>query len=324
MRALLFDGQTVSLAVNHPEPELSDGEAIIRPIKVGLAATDLQVAQGLFDFKGVLGHEFVGVVESTNGSGAELLGQRVVGAPGSVCGVCDLCQGGLREHCRQRTMLGIHNRNGCLADRFALPVANLVAVPESVDNDSAVFVPQIAAALQAARQLTIEGKPFITVLGDGPMGMIAAQVMAKLNASVRVIGRYTEKLAICEKWGLKHRHMDDIGRRADQDVVVDCTGSPSGFELATRLVRPRGTVVMMTLLADWQHNRAGVDLTQVVMNELRVIGTMGGPIGEAIRALQRGSVDVVSLMTRRKSLNDGPELLKAAQQPGIMKVIVDI
>lgn len=324
MRALHFDGQSVHLSGNHPSPRLKKGEALIRTVKASLSTLDRQVVAGLFEYTGVLGHEFVGIVESVEGAPNDLVGTRVVGSPATMCGQCDLCQAGLREHCRHQTMLGLHDRDGCLAELFALPIANLVGVPESVDDDRAVFASAVASALQAARQLTIEGKPFITVLGDGPMGMIAAQVMARLNASVRIIGRYSEKLEICEKWGLKHRHVDDIGRRADQDVVVECTGRSEGFALATQLVRPRGTIVLMTLRADWEQRREGVDLTPVVMNEIRVIGSRGGPINEAIGVIEREIVDVVSLISRRKSLSDGPALLQAAAQPGIMKIIVDI
>jgi threonine dehydrogenase-like Zn-dependent dehydrogenase len=141
---------------------------------------------------------------------------------------------------------------------------------------------------------------------------------------VRVIGRYSQKLAICEKWGVKHRHADDIGRRADQDIVVECTGSPDGFALAARLVRPRGTIVLKTLHADWDRRQIGADLTPLVMNEINVIGSAHGPLGEALGVLQRHEVDVVSLIGRRMSLGDGVAILKAAAQPGALKVLVDV
>ncbi len=241
-----------------------------------------------------------------------------------VCGGCDMCQAGLSNHCRHRTVLGIQGRDGCLADWLVLPAANLEAVPDSVDDDHAVFVETVAAAIQSARQLTIEGKPYITVLGDGPLGLLTAQVMAKLNASVRLIGRYTEKLSVCEKWRIKHRHVDDIGRRADQDIVVDCTGSPTGLELATQLVRPRGTILVKTLLSTQADAISAANLSPVVVNELTVLGSRFGPVAQAISMLAQGEVDVVSLISKRMSLTDGPALLTAASQPGVLKVLVDM
>lgn len=219
--------------------------------------------------------------------------------------------------------MGQSGRDGCFSDRFTLPITNLALVPESVDDDRAIFAQLVGASIQVVRQLTIEGRPFITVLGDGPLGLIMVQVLAKLNATVRLIGRYSEKMALCERWGIKHRHADDIGRRNDQDIVVDCSGSSQGFELATKLVRPRGKIIVKTLLADWNRTGAGVDLTDVVMNEIVVHGSRSGPISEAIGMIEREEIDVVSLIGRRMSLNDGPTLISAASQTGMLRVLVD-
>jgi threonine dehydrogenase-like Zn-dependent dehydrogenase len=325
MRALIFDGTAPALAEGHPSPVAADGEAVIRTVRAGVSSTDLEICQGLLGFNGVLGHEFVGVVEAIEGEDQlGLTGKRVVGSIGVVCGACDMCVAGLSAHCRQRTTLGMDGRDGCLAERFTLPARNLAAVPDDLDDDHAVFAEPLAAAIQAARQLTIEGKPYITVLGDGPLGLLMVQVMAKLNASVRLIGRYSEKLAICEKWRIKHRHVDDIGRRADQDIVVDCTGAAAGLELAMQLVRPRGKIVLKTLTAPDTRVAPGVDLTPLVTNEIDLIGSWRGPLDEALTLLSRREVDVVSLISRRMMLDDGPGLLTAAGQPGVIKVLVGV
>jgi len=325
MRAIIFDGTSARLVNSHPEPQPARGEAIVRTTAAAVSSIDLEVCQGLLGFTGTLGHEFVGVVEAVEGEDAiGLTGKRVVGSINVVCGRCDMCQAGLSRHCRQRTMLGMQGRDGCLADQFTLPAQNLLAIPDSLDDDHAVFVVPLGAALQALRQLTIEGKPYITVLGDGPLGLLMVQVMARLNASVRLVGRYSEKLLVCEKWGIKHRHVDDVGRRADQDIVLDCTGSPTGLELAMQLVRPRGKILLKTLLAPTSRIAAGVDLTPLVLNELELIGSATGPLEESVSMLARGEVDVLSLISRRMSLDDGPEILKAAAQPGTIKVLVNL
>jgi threonine dehydrogenase-like Zn-dependent dehydrogenase len=150
------------------------------------------------------------------------------------------------------------------------------------------------------------------------------QVMAKLNASVRLIGRYSEKLALCEKWRVKHRHVDDIGRRADQDIVVDCTGSPAGLDLAVQLVRPRGTIVLKTIYALTKGVPADIDRAPIVMKEITLLGSRWGPTGEAMSMIARGAVDVVSLIGKRMTLNDGPAVLNTAAQPGMLKILVDI
>lgn len=320
-RALIHDGNAVFLSTWHPEPTPLPGEAVIRPTRLAIAALDRQAVHPPGNHRGVLGHEFVGMVESVNGDDPRrLAGKRVVGSINTICGECDLCLRGLSAHCRTRTLLGLHGRDGCFADAFALPCRNLELVPDGVDDDHAVFAHSLASAIQAVRQLTIEGKPYITVLGDGPLGLLCVQLMARLNASVRLIGRHHAKLAICEKWGIKHRHVDDIGRRADQDIVVDCTGSPDGLALSMQLVRPRGKVLLKSL-----HGPAPtIELSPIVNNEIELIGSHFGPIGEAVAMLARREIDVVSLIAKRVNFDKAEIAWKAAGERGMLKVLMDV
>lgn len=324
MRALVLNEAGVDLDERFNEPTAGAGEVLIRPTRMGVCSTDLELCKGYMGFRGVLGHEFVGVVEAV-GKGADKawVGKRVVGEINCVCGACDMCKAGLKEHCRDRTVLGIMGRDGCFADRFVLPVGNLHAVPENVDDDRAVFAEPLAAALQLVRQLTIEGRPNVTVLGDGRLGLLCTQVLAKLNATVRCVGKHEVKLGLCEKWGIKHRLLGDVGLLQDQDIVVDCTGSPSGLVTAMQMLRPRGTLVMKTTVAPGGLDAAGVDLSPIVINELNVIGSRCGPFDEAVDVLSREAVDVVSLISRRMKLSDGPALLEQAKKPGMIKVLLE-
>ncbi|MHC5024650.1 MAG: alcohol dehydrogenase catalytic domain-containing protein [Planctomycetota bacterium] len=322
MRALVFDGASVSLERNRPEPRPEAGEAVVRPTKVALSDLDLAICRGTVPFTGTLGQEFVGVVEAV---GADVdptwAGRRVVGAIADFCGECDLCLKGLRTHCRRRTLLGLDGRDGCLADRFTLSAAGLVSVPDPVDDDHAVFAHLLATAVQSSRQLTVEGKPYITVLGDGPLGLLVVQVMARLNASVRLVGSDDRRLALCEKWRIKHRRTEEVGRRADQDVVVDCTGSGSGLELAMQLVRPRGTVMLTRPIGDPGCEQA---VATLVTDEIRLVGSFVGPVSEAVGMLERREVDVISLVERRMKLDEGTRVLEVAGAAGALRVIVDI
>lgn len=321
--ALTFDGSQTKVESNRTAPVPTPGDALIRPTRMGICATDLELCKGYMGFTGVLGHEFVGVVESVaDRKDNKWVGKRVVGTINCVCGKCDMCKAGLREHCRNRTVLGIAGRDGCFAERFILPVRNLIEVPDNIDDDHAVFTEPLAAAYQIVRQLTIEGRPYITVLGDGRLGLLCAQVMCQLNATVRCVGKHTEKLQICEKWGVKHRLLDDVGLRNDQDIVVDCTGSPSGFTTALGMVRPRGTIVMKTTVAP-QAQKDPTDLSPLVVNEINLIGSRCGPFSEAIAALSGEKVDVLSLISRRAKLADAAEALKTAAKPDMIKVLLE-
>ncbi|MEX2671547.1 MAG: alcohol dehydrogenase catalytic domain-containing protein [Phycisphaeraceae bacterium] len=323
MRAIVFDGEARRLDANHAEPTLTAGEALIRPTRMGICSTDLEICRGYMDFAGVLGHEFVGVVEQVHADTPEryrkLLGKRVVGSINCVCGKCDMCTRGLSNHCRDRTVLGIAGRDGCFADRFVLPAMNLLAVPDTLDDDHAVFAEPLAAACTIPQQIRIEDKPYITVLGDGRLGLLVAQVLAQFNASVRVIGKHPDKLALCEKWAIKHRLLSDFVPRADQDIVVDCTGSATGLALAMQVVRPRGQIVLKTTVAD----KSSVDLSPLVIHEIQLIGSRCGPFAEALNFLNAGKVDVLSLISRRLPLDHATEAFQAAQQPDTVKVLLE-
>jgi threonine dehydrogenase-like Zn-dependent dehydrogenase len=291
---------------------------------MAICSTDLEICRGYMAFTGVLGHEFVGVVEKTAGKDpARLLGKRVVGTINCVCGKCNMCRAGLREHCRNRTVLGLNGHDGCCADRFTLPLRNLLPVPDSLDDDHAVFTEPLAAAYQITRQLTIEGRPYVTVLGDGRLGLLCAQVMSQLNATVRCVGKHPEKLALCEKWKVKHRLLDEVGLRADQDIVVDCTGSAQGLAYAMKMVRPRGRIVLKSTFAATPPPNPPLDLSPLVVNEIELIGSRCGPFPDALAALSADKVDVLSLISRRLKLADGVEALRLAAHKEVIKVLLE-
>lgn len=330
MRAVIRQSSGVSLSADAPTPALRPGEAVIAPTRLAIASPDLEVVSGRVPFEGVVGHEFVGIVESvdtTRDDQRALIGKRVVGSPVVVCGSCDLCRGGLSQHCPTRRVMGLRGLGGCFAEKFVLPISNLVEVPKAVHDDQAVFAGAVAAAVHAAHMLRIEGKPYVTVLGDGVMGLLCAQVMARLNASVRLLGTQPAKFMLCERWGIKHRHVAEVGRRQDQDVVVDCTGSPEGLELALQLVRPRGKVLLKAgpiPMPPEATEKRGADLTLAAINEIEIIGSGPGRIGEGLAAIAKNTVEVLSMISSRFRFSDVMAALKLAAMPEAVKVVVEV
>jgi threonine dehydrogenase-like Zn-dependent dehydrogenase len=316
VRALVFD-QSLSLRPRHPDPPATDGDTLLRVRQAGVCATDLEITKGYMGFRGVLGHEFVAEVVSS--SNKDLIGQRVVGEINIVCGRCDLCLSGLSSHCRNRSVLGILNHDGAFADFARLPAVNLHVLPRTVDDDAAVFVEPLAAAFQILKQVpNLDAKKWVTVLGDGRLGLLAAQVLQDAGCPVRVIGKHPDKLALCEKWSIRSRPLGDIAPRHDQDVVVDCTGSASGFDLAMQMVRPRGTIVLKSTAAAGK----ALNLAPLVIDEINVVGSRCGPFREAIRALAEKRIDVASLIHRRMRLDQGVEAMELAARPEVLKVIL--
>ncbi len=309
MRALVFEN-ALTFQPRRPDPPVEAGDTLLRVRQAGICATDLEITRGYMGFRGIPGHEFVADV--INSPDAALLGKRVVGEINVVCGRCDLCLSGLSSHCRNRTVLGILGRDGAFAEYVRLPAVNLHVLPRTVDDDAAVFVEPLAAAFQILKQIKLDGRKWVTVLGDGRLGLLVAQVLRDAGCPVRVIGKHPDKLALCEKWSIRSRPLADIVPRHDQDVVVDCTGSAGGFELSMQMVRPRGTIVLKTTAAAGK----ALNLAPLVIDEINVIGSRCGPFREAIRALAEKRVDVASLIHRRVRIDQGLEAMDLAGRPG--------
>jgi threonine dehydrogenase-like Zn-dependent dehydrogenase len=234
--------------------------------------------------------------------------------------------------------MGVFERDGCFADLFAAPLLSLSQVSDSVSDDKAAFAHVLSGALHAVNMLRGQHASFITVLGDGVLALLTAQALARMNKTVRVLSSRPDRQKLCEKWGIKHRGLEEPGRRQDQDVVVDCTGSSSGLRLALQLVRPRGIVLLKspTGLAPFPPGRplpevasgsawsTPVDLTPAIVNEVQIVGSRDGPIPDALRMLGEDAIDVLSLMTRRFKLDEAPVAMQAAAAPESLAVIMDV
>lgn len=316
MRAVVYDGK-VKFHREWPEPALPKGEVLIQVRLAGICQTDLEILNGYSNFKGILGHEFVGVV--VNGP-KDLRGKRVVGEINCVCGQCDMCLKGLANHCRRRSVLGIAGRDGTFADYLTLPERNCFPIPDTVSDDEAVFVEPLAAAFQVLRQIPIERHMRCTVIGTGRLGLLVAQVLAHTGCRLQVVGRNQRTLDYCEKKGITAFHVDNILPKQDQDLVVECSGNPAGLATALQMVRPRGVISLKSTSAQpWS-----IDLSPAVVNEVTILGSRCGPFGEAINALSRKQVDVRSMVTRIMPLHKAAEALEAAQEPGTLKVLLEV
>lgn len=314
MKAVLFEsGRAIVRDV--PDPKPAKGEALIKVHLAGICSTDVEILRGYAGYEGILGHEFVGTVIAGS---AEWQGKRVVGEINCICGKCDMCQSGLSNHCRRRTVLGIAGRPGVFAEFTTLPERNLYEVPASIPDDDAVFVEPLAAALQVPLQLKLEPQANVAVLGTGRLGLLVAQVLALRGSRLLAIGRNEKTLALLDRKRVRTARVGDLTPGRDYDVVVDCTGSPEGLKMAFELVRPRGTIVMKTTCADW----AGLNLTPLVVDEITMLGSRCGPFSEAISVLAKKQVDVSSLITRRMPLAEGVEALALASQPDQVKVLL--
>ena len=319
MKAVVFDGQHLRLAVDYKDPQPTPGEVRVRTALAGICNTDLEIMRGYAGFRGVLGHEFVGIVDQAETP--DLVGRRVVGEINVACGACDNCLAGRPTHCPTRTALGIRGRDGTLAETFCLPAGNLHLVPDGIPDDAAVFAEPLAAACEILEQVRVRPTDRVIVLGDGKLGLLVAQVLAQTGCDLTVVGRHEDKLATLRAaaGGIRTRVGDEgLGRTAD--VVVECTGRPEGFETARRLVRPRGTLVLKSTYP----SLVQTDLSRLVVDEIQVVGSRCGPFPAALRLLAQGLVDVLPLVEAEYPLDEALAAFEHAGRRGALKVLVRV
>ncbi len=317
MKALVWDGNEASVR-EHPEPRAQSGsDAIVSVSLAGVCATDLEITRGYMDFRGVLGHEFVGrVCEGP----ADWVGARVVGEINVACGGCDVCAAGNPRHCPTRSVVGIQHHDGVFAERVSIPVSNLHRVPNHVSDEAAVFAEPLAAAFEILEQVSIGRDARCLVFGDGRLGQLISQVLATTGASVTTVGRHREKLDLLDARGITTLTQDEFEATPFQaPVVVEATGTADGFKRAMAATSPRGTLVLKSTVAD----APALDLAPLVIHEINVVGSRCGPFPPALAALANGSVDVTALVSARLPLSQAGEALEHARKPGVLKVLIE-
>ncbi|MCA1630288.1 MAG: alcohol dehydrogenase catalytic domain-containing protein [Acidobacteria bacterium] len=319
MRALRYENDSLRVAdVGMPRAE---GEALVRVSLSGICNTDLEIARGYAGFRGTLGHEFVGVVEEAEGAGV-LVGRRVVGEINAGCGRCALFAAGDPRHCAARTVLGIVGRDGAHAEYLRLPASNLLVVPDEISDERAVFTEPLAAACGIMERVDVEDGARVAVVGDGKLGLLCAQALAALSgASVTLVGKHESKLGIARRRGVETLRLDQLKGSTSArafDVVVEASGSPSGFDLALSLLRPRGTLVLKSTF----HGSTAFDSARVVVDEITVVGSRCGRFAPALELLKSNRVDVESLISEERPLADGVRAMARASEGGVMKVLL--
>jgi threonine dehydrogenase-like Zn-dependent dehydrogenase len=319
--------------VDRGTPRLLPGWALIRVRMAGICNTDVEILRGYHDFRGIVGHEFVGEVVAVHGvspaTHKKWLRKRVAGEINVSCSaygyrpVCDFCRRSLKTHCARRTVLGIVAHDGTFAEYVTLPLENLHLIPANVSDEKAVFVEPVAAACQILEQINIRQFPSAAVLGDGKLAQLIARVLRASGSTVTLYGKHNSKLKLARSAGIKTKQVHGDARdlkyvKENHRLVVEATGSPTGLTLAQQMTEPRGTLLLKSTF----HGAAPVETWPIVVKEITVVGSRCGPFAKAIALLRAGKVDPTPLISRIFPLKDAPKAILYAQKRGVMKVLL--
>ena len=290
-------------------------EALIKIRKAGICSTDLELVKGYYPYTGIIGHEFVGdVIEADD---ASWVGQRVVGEINAVCNECEQCLNRRPTHCEHRTVLGIVNRDGTFAEYTSLPIANLHRVPASVPDEMAVFTEPLAAALEIQDQIQVKPTDRVLLVGAGRLGQLIAQTLALTGCDLCVVARHEHQQNLLKKHGIKIIAEENV-QPWRWDIVVEATGSPSGFSLARQAIRPRGTLVLKSTYK----GEMSVNFSSIVVDEINIVGSRCGPFEPALRLMESKQVDPTVLIDSEFSLRNVLKAFEHAAETGVLKVLV--
>ena len=317
MKSAVLDGG-IRYTTDYPAPERKSGWAFIRVRIAGICKTDMELLKGYMHFRGIPGHEFIGIVEECDDPA--WIGRRVAGEINAACGRCEWCAQDLGRHCPNRTTLGIDRLDGCMAEYCVLPADNLVEIPQEISDERAILIEPLAAACEILEQHPLRGTERIVVIGDGRLGILCAWALATVAADVTLVGRHAEKLALARWRGI--RTVQGTGRVSPgADIVVEASGSGGGIVEAMSLCRPRGLIVLKSTVA----LQGNVNLAPVVIHELSVVGSRCGRFGDALRMLRDyPDMPLQKMVTDRYPLSRVEEAFMRAGRKDALKVILNI
>ena len=321
MKAVVFDNE-LKFDSNYAKPTPKEGEALIRVTLAGICNTDYEITKGYMGYVGILGHEFVGVVEEVNGADQTWVGKRVVAEISWGCDDpnCEWCAKKNYRHCPNRHTIGIWKKDGCMAEYLTVPTNILFEVPENVTDEQAVFVEPLAAACEILEQLHIEPTSKVLVLGDGKLGLTTALTLNAHNLDVLLVGKHQNKLDIAKAQGVRTQLLSDFIPEKKYDVVVEATGSASGFETSMSLTKPRGVLVLKSTVATGKE----LNLAPIVIDEITVLGSRCGQFGPALRLLEKNRIDFSPFISGVYSIDNALEAFEANKDKETLKILLKI
>lgn len=189
-----------------------------------------------------------------------------------------------------------------------------------MSDEVAVFAEPLAAACEILTQVKISPADRVVVLGAGKLGLLCAQVLKLTGCDLAVVARQDRPKALLKQWEIPiiDGRNPDLRLRNSVQVVVDCSGTAEGFAAALDMVRPRGTLVLKSTYAALPQ----ADLSRIVIDEVTVVGSRCGPFSAALRLMQAGLIDVLSMIEASYSLNDALMAFNHAAKSGTLKVLL--
>jgi 2-desacetyl-2-hydroxyethyl bacteriochlorophyllide A dehydrogenase len=299
------------------EPVSQAGQVVVDVRRVGVCGTDMEfwtgemayLHHGHAQYPMRLGHEWCGVVsELGEGVDASWLGRRVTGDTMIGCGACYRCLSGRHNVCENRVEVGIRGGfPGALAERLAVPVSALYALPDTVDDAAGAMVEPGGNALRAVRGAALSKGDRALVLGNGTIGMLVAEFARAIGVEVHLMGREERSLDFARSLGFAGVWQQTTVPQLPWDAVIDASNAASLPAVALDLVEPGKRVVYIGL--------AGVpsliDTRMMALKDVTAVGVLAASHGlaGAIEHYAAGDVDPRPLIAATVGLDHVGDVL---------------
>ncbi len=305
----MFKGPRKMDVENIPNPSSSKGEVLVRFRAGSICGTDLHFYRGEWNvlrIGQVIGHDACGELLDTR--------VRVVMVPVIYCGLCWYCSQGLPHLCENGGIKGF-DYDGFFSEYVVVPERNLLPIPEGVSDDEAAVLEPVALAIHTLDMLNPRVHEWVTIIGQGPIGILMTQIAKLKGCRVIAIDMLDYRLKLSEKFGADFcinaqnensasRVMEITGRGSD--IVIEAAGTRQAVEQTPLLTRKAGKIALV----------GGFDgyLDLGVVGEIKLFTSHISPIEYplALRLIAEGRVDVKSLVTHRFRLTEFKQAIETA------------
>ncbi|HVL91700.1 MAG TPA: alcohol dehydrogenase catalytic domain-containing protein [Actinomycetota bacterium] len=345
MRAILFDDVGLISFGDYPEPSVQDpGDAVIKITTAAICGSDLHLLHGKIPGLrpgSVIGHEFVGIVESV-GAGVKRFkaGDRVVGSFMIACGACWACERGDYNLCEDMWVLGygmfVGDLDGAQAEYVRIPKAdlNLHAIDPGMTDEQAIFAGDIlSTAGYITSRAEIQEGDTVAITGAGPVGLFSLMHAMTYNPSrVYVVDQAEDRLKLAESLGATPIDMTKVnpvvalqretGERG-VDVVIEAVGATPALTTALNAVRPGGTVAVIGVYTDlsWDFPLGEV-FRRAIRLEFGGSANVQGHWTRSLQLVQQGVIDPTVIITHTLPLDEGLRGYELFESREALKVVL--
>lgn len=332
MRAARLHGIGDVRLTDEEMPEVPPGHSLIRVTAVGLCGSDLHwyVEGGIGDARLsrplVPGHEFAGVVE-----GGSRHGERVAVDPAIPCDTCEICQEGHRNLCPRVVFAGHGSRNGALREYLAWPDHLLHPLPDGLSDADGAMLEPLGVAVHAFDLGHVRLASTVAVVGCGPIGLLLVQVARAGGATtVIAVDPLTHRLDAARRLGADHALTPDEARDCwpelagrGVDVAFEAAGTDEAIVMSMAAARPGGRVVLVGIPGE-DSSTFPASLARRKGLTIALVRRMQEVYPRATRLVERGLVDVASIVTARYPLEQVAEAFDVASSRSGLKVVVEL